>query len=242
MSRTFKAAVAALMLAVSFAGSVAAGPFEDAKSRGRSGGTRRLIKAIVAIFVFGCAFVVLLANGFIAAIAVYLGIPVWLAIVIFAILTLIYFLPALNASSRGHHNATAIFILNLFLGSSGLFWIIALVWSFTAVQGKFVNPYSIDHREYDVPLRDVTYTDTPLMAETQRGNGDFWLAGISATFLIVLIAAPFVWTAFTGDGAAPAKPSAPFTLGPGERIEPVPEARFYPVNKHVPLPRPRPMN
>jgi hypothetical protein len=30
MNRTFKAAVAALMLAVGFAGSVAAGPFEDA--------------------------------------------------------------------------------------------------------------------------------------------------------------------------------------------------------------------
>jgi uncharacterized protein len=30
MNRTFKAAVAALMLAVSFAGSAAAGPFEDA--------------------------------------------------------------------------------------------------------------------------------------------------------------------------------------------------------------------
>jgi succinate dehydrogenase hydrophobic anchor subunit len=104
------------------------------------------------------------------------------------------------------------------------------------------NPYSIDHREYDVPLRDVTYTDTPLMAETrritrQRGNRDFWLAGIT-TFVIVALAAAIVSTALMGDGAAPAK----FTLGPGERIEPVPEARFFPVNKHVPLPRPRPMN
>ena len=64
-----------------------------------------MIKAIVAVFIFGCAFVVLLANGFIAAIAVYMGIPVWLAIVIFAILTLIYFLPALNAraDSDGFH-------------------------------------------------------------------------------------------------------------------------------------------
>ena len=183
-----------------------------------------MIKEIVAIFMFGCAFVVLLANGFIAAIAVYMGIPVWLVIVIFAISTLIYFLPALNASSRGHHNATAIFILNFFLGWSFLCWIIAFVWSFTAVQGKFVNPYSVDHREYDVPPRDD------------------WLAGITATFVIVSIAAAFVWTAFMADGAAPAKPSVPFTLGPGERIGPVPEARFYPVNKHVPLPRPRPMN
>jgi uncharacterized protein len=37
MNRTFKATVAALMLAVSFAGSVAAGPFEDAAAAYRKG-------------------------------------------------------------------------------------------------------------------------------------------------------------------------------------------------------------
>jgi hypothetical protein len=198
-----------------------------------------LIKEIVGIFVFGCAFVIFRAIA-------HPAIPVWLVIVISAIATRIYFLPALIASRRGHHNATAIFVLNFFLGASGLGWIIALVWSFTAVQGRLVNPYSIDHREYDVPLRDVTIADTPLTVETQliarqRGNRDFWLAGISA-FVIVAFAAAIVFSALMGDGAAPAKPSVPFALGPGERIEPIPEARFFPVNKHVPLPRPRPMN
>jgi hypothetical protein len=37
MNRTFKATVAALMLAVSFAGSVAAGPFEDAAAAYKKG-------------------------------------------------------------------------------------------------------------------------------------------------------------------------------------------------------------
>jgi hypothetical protein len=161
------------------------------------------------------------------------------------------FLPIIIAWNRRHRNRWAIAVATIV----GL-WPIALIWAFTDnVEPDDVyddeyfddNPYSIDHREYDVPLRDVTHTDTPPVAETQRitqqrDNTTFWPAGIAATFVIVAIAAVFVLRAFMGDGAAPAKLSVPFTLGPGERIEPVPEARFYPVNKHVPLPRPRPMN
>jgi hypothetical protein len=37
MSRTFKAAVAALVLAIGFAGSVAAGPFDDADATYKRG-------------------------------------------------------------------------------------------------------------------------------------------------------------------------------------------------------------
>ncbi len=44
---------------------------------------------------------------------------------------LIYFAPAVVASMRGHMSATAIFVLNLFLGWTALGWILALVWSFT---------------------------------------------------------------------------------------------------------------
>jgi hypothetical protein len=44
-----------------------------------------------------------------------------------------YFLPSIVAFARRHHNGLAIFILNLFLGWSVLGWIIALVWSCTAV-------------------------------------------------------------------------------------------------------------
>jgi len=47
---------------------------------------------------------------------------------------LLYFLPAIVAFYRRHHNRGAIFVLNFFLGWSGLGWIIALIWSFTMVQ------------------------------------------------------------------------------------------------------------
>jgi hypothetical protein len=48
-----------------------------------------------------------------------------------------YFAPWLLAVLRRHHNAGAIFIINLFLGWTLLGWIVALVWSMTAVQPRF---------------------------------------------------------------------------------------------------------
>lgn len=47
---------------------------------------------------------------------------------------LIYLLPALIAAKRGHHNANAIFALNLLLGWTFLGWVGALVWSVTAIK------------------------------------------------------------------------------------------------------------
>jgi hypothetical protein len=47
---------------------------------------------------------------------------------------LCYFLPVICAGMRGHHNALAIGILNVFLGWTFLGWIIALVWAFTQSQ------------------------------------------------------------------------------------------------------------
>lgn len=46
----------------------------------------------------------------------------------------VYFLPGVVASGRAHHNAGAIFLLNLLLGWTVLGWIVALVWSVTAVR------------------------------------------------------------------------------------------------------------
>jgi hypothetical protein len=45
----------------------------------------------------------------------------------------IYFMPWLIAIERGHHNATAIFMLDLLLGWTLLGWVIAMVWSCTTV-------------------------------------------------------------------------------------------------------------
>jgi hypothetical protein len=47
---------------------------------------------------------------------------------------LLYALPALVASSRGHQQTMAITVLTLLLGWSLLGWIIALVWACTAIR------------------------------------------------------------------------------------------------------------
>ena len=41
----------------------------------------------------------------------------------------IYFLPTIIAAVRGHRQAVAIFLLNLFLGWTLIGWVGALVWS-----------------------------------------------------------------------------------------------------------------
>ncbi|MDP3400376.1 MAG: superinfection immunity protein [Brevundimonas sp.] len=59
-----------------------------------------------------------------------------------AILAFLYFLPTGLAWSRHHHQATAILLLNLFLGWTVLGWIVALVWAATspsAVQAVVVT-------------------------------------------------------------------------------------------------------
>ncbi len=49
---------------------------------------------------------------------------------------LLYFLPALIALLRGHHNGFAIFLTNLLLGWTLIGWIVALIWSTTASQPR----------------------------------------------------------------------------------------------------------
>lgn len=53
----------------------------------------------------------------------------------------IYFLPAIIAAGRSHHNATAIFLLNLLLGWTAIGWILSLVWAATAVRVKAKPPH-----------------------------------------------------------------------------------------------------
>lgn len=43
----------------------------------------------------------------------------------------IYFIPSGVSLVRKHHNTTAIILLNLFLGVTGVFWVVALIWAFT---------------------------------------------------------------------------------------------------------------
>ena len=43
--------------------------------------------------------------------------------------TFLYFLPSIVALARSKRDLLAIFLLNLFLGWSGIGWIVALVWA-----------------------------------------------------------------------------------------------------------------
>lgn len=56
------------------------------------------------------------------------------AFLIIASVLIFYFLPAIVAIARSHHNALAIFILNLLLGWTFLGWVVALAWAGTRVR------------------------------------------------------------------------------------------------------------
>ena len=59
-----------------------------------------------------------------------------LAIIVAGAIFGLYFLPSFMAKSRKHHQSDAIFLTNLFLGWTFLGWVVALIWSATATDGK----------------------------------------------------------------------------------------------------------
>lgn len=46
----------------------------------------------------------------------------------------VYFLPTFIAGKRRHPNGTSIFLLDLFLGWTGIGWLAALIWSASAIR------------------------------------------------------------------------------------------------------------
>lgn len=80
-----------------------------------------------------------------------------IAIMIIALLSAIYLLPAIIAGIRGHASAWGIFALNLLLGWSGIIWIIALIWALSnkgqaAQQTVVVNNH---HGEGQQPAQPI---------------------------------------------------------------------------------------
>lgn len=47
------------------------------------------------------------------------------------LLILFYFIPSFIAGLRAHRNLAPVIALNLFLGWTGIGWVLALIWSFT---------------------------------------------------------------------------------------------------------------
>jgi uncharacterized membrane protein YqaE (UPF0057 family) len=81
-------------------------------------------------------------------------------LVAIGLMVAVYFLPIIVASSRGHHQAFAIFMLNLLLGWTLLGWVAALIWSFTAT------------------ARQIAEDTRPEPVETPRaGLDDFFIEG-----------------------------------------------------------------
>ena len=53
----------------------------------------------------------------------------WAMIVLISVFLAIYFVPTIIAKKRRHRNFMAIAVVNLLLGWSFIFWVVALVWS-----------------------------------------------------------------------------------------------------------------
>lgn len=62
------------------------------------------------------------------------GVMLFVAAVAIILAAVVYLLPALIASYRGHQDTAAIALLTILLGWSFIGWIIALVWSLSAVR------------------------------------------------------------------------------------------------------------
>ena len=64
----------------------------------------------------------------------------FLIFLLLALVCAVYFLPTIIASSRKHHNAGSVFIINLFLGWTFLGWVIALAMAMSAVRDAGPKP------------------------------------------------------------------------------------------------------
>lgn len=95
------------------------------------------IICIMAFLLFFCLSIAILyvQNNQLDKNLVFFGFGISFSLVFLCFLGFfLYFMPAFIASMRGHHNSTAITILNLFLGWSFVGWVVSLVWAFTSVE------------------------------------------------------------------------------------------------------------
>jgi hypothetical protein len=60
--------------------------------------------------------------------------------IVLGVLIVLYFIPALVAKNRNHHNALAIFILNFFLGWTLFGWVVALIWAMARAPELTITP------------------------------------------------------------------------------------------------------
>jgi len=113
---------------------------------------------------------------------------------------LAYFLPGVLAYWRGHPQAGAIFVLNLFLGWTVIFWILALVWTMTNTAVANPQVQLVTVRE-DGKLAH-SLAPMPGQPTHTRGTGrsSFQLVlvlGLGCLLLIVVMVGGISWIAYS---------------------------------------------
>ena len=81
-----------------------------------------------------------------------------------ALCFLLYFLPAVLASSRRHPSGIAICVTNLFLGWTGIGWLLCLVWALSGPREVALYPQPV----YAVPMQAAPAS----WASSPRGPGE----------------------------------------------------------------------
>ena len=93
----------------------------------------------------------------------------------FALLLTLYFVPSIIAAARRHHQGGAILTVNLFLGWTLLGWVVALVWSVSAVDQKSTNAkatFDIDAPEPNASEDAPLVLRNPEPAKSQPQHSD----------------------------------------------------------------------
>lgn len=80
-----------------------------------------------------------------------------------------YSLPLIVAWLRGHHNKVSISLLNLLLGWTGIGWLVALVWSASAIS-KHAKPSAADESSLGGGEHDSYQKLEKLAALKERGH------------------------------------------------------------------------
>lgn len=90
--------------------------------------------------------------------------------VMLMVLFVLYFLPTFISAKRGHPNGTGIFLLNLFLGWTFIGWLVALIWSVSALQAAAPAPVKSDAAA-DIRLNQLqtlaALKDKGILSETE---------------------------------------------------------------------------
>ncbi len=141
-------------------------------------------------------------------------------LIVFGVLLLVYFLPSIVATNRGHHNTEAITVLNLLLGWTFLGWVVALVWALTATNRELEQDEQ-RHRRWKEELAAPRITaSTPSAKNNDADFPDITGSVVKVFALAFLII--FIWVAKAV--VYPNGLAAPGRLDPGiQRADPRPD-------------------